>query len=234
MGIEIKSRTYISIQHIQSAACFTRLAYQMEESHDGIYSQDFFTQHRAYVTSAIFTAVAFLEASINELFCDSVDQTTVAHDRIFKQLDSKTIKLFSSHWSRGIPRTAKYSIIEKYQIALELAEKELFKKGQSPCQDVHFLVQLRNALIHYEPEWVVGYSEFNENIKEHTLESALKARFKINKATGAGNPYYPDQLLGHGCAEWGTINSIKFVDDFCSRLGVNSRFDHVRGNLSTK
>ena len=77
----------------------------------------------------------------------------------------------------------------------------------------------------------VGLTNRND---AHKFESALKSRFAQNRITGARNPYYPDKLLGHGCAEWAVNNSIRFVDEFCRRLGIDSRFDHVREKLDTK
>ena len=40
-----------------------------------------FAEHRAYVTGAIFAAVAFLEATINELFADTADESAVGSVR---------------------------------------------------------------------------------------------------------------------------------------------------------
>ncbi|WP_222125190.1 hypothetical protein [Paenibacillus xylanexedens] len=80
----------------------------------------------------------------------------------------------------SLPKTAKYSILEKYQIALTLADKNLFKKGVSPYQDVYLLIQVRNAITHYEPEWVTTESEFPEKITEQALEKKLKHKFGLN------------------------------------------------------
>lgn len=231
-SVEMKSRTYFSITHILSASYLTRQALILEESFDGTYSEQLFAQHKAYVTGALFTAVSFLEANVNELFSDTTDESTLVNDSKLKNLDSRAIRIMSSHWERGIPRSASYPIVEKYQIALELAEKTLFDKGQSPTQDIQLLVSLRNALIHYEPEWIINHSEMS--IKEHKFESALKSRFEPSKLFGSGNAYYPNRLLGHGCAEWAVNNSIKFVEQFCDRLGIVSRFDHVRKQLNTR
>jgi hypothetical protein len=62
----------------------------------------------------------------------------------------------------------------------------------------------------------------------------LQGKFNLNPLTGAGNPFYPDKCLGHGCAEWAVNSSIKFVDEFFEKLGSTPVFDHVREQLKTK
>lgn len=159
--------------------------------------------------------MAFLEASINELFAD-------AHDAYLKRLDGlrdEDIELMRDMWRQGIPRTARYSVLEKYAIALSLARKAPMDKGQAPWQPATVLIQLRNALIHYEPEWLQTEATGTEE-QAHRLAKALKGRFAPNPLTGAGNPYYPDKVLGHGCAEWAVRTSAEFVDQFAQRLGI--------------
>ena len=69
---ELRMRAYFSSYHLWAAEHFTRLAKEIEDAHTG--SPEFNIAHRAYVTNAILSAVAFLEAAINELFDDVVDQ----------------------------------------------------------------------------------------------------------------------------------------------------------------
>ena len=69
--LEISMRAYFSAYHLWAAGHFARLANDIENAHTG--RAVFDISHRAYVTNAIFSAVAFLEAAINELFEDAVD-----------------------------------------------------------------------------------------------------------------------------------------------------------------
>ncbi|MEK4074392.1 hypothetical protein MHI01_10820 [Paenibacillus sp. FSL M7-0656] len=105
--------------------------------------------------------VGYLEATINEFLSNIKDENYNNN----KRLKPKKRELINSMWELGIPKTAKYSILEKYQIALTLADKNLFKKGVSPYQDVYLLIQVRNAITHYEPEWVTTESEFPVQVR---------------------------------------------------------------------
>src|SRR6266571_3960433 len=105
----IRTRMYYSQQHIQSAALFARQSYQIEKNYDGVFSSDLIADHWSYVTGAIFAAVSFLEATINELFADTVDHPD---GELASHLDTSTKLIMADMWKRGIPRTASYQIIE--------------------------------------------------------------------------------------------------------------------------
>ncbi len=225
--LEIRSRTYFSIGHIQSAALFTRLSHKIEKNYDGRFSPELDSECRSYVTGAIFAAVAFLEATINEFLMDITDKSVEKR----QHLEQKDITMIANLWARDI--FGRLSTLEKYQIALILAGKEIFDTNINPYQDVSYLVKLRNALIHYEPEWIIDISEINE-IEPHKFESMLKGKFNLNPIAGDGNPFYPHKCLGHGCAEWAVNSSIKFVDEFFGKRGTIPIFNHIRGELETK
>jgi len=91
-------------------------------------------------------------------------------------------------------------------------------KGAAPWQPTAILIQLRNALIHYEPEWLSTH--VNTEDEAHKLTKMLRGRFTPNPLTGAGDPYYPNKVLGHGCAEWAVRTSTEFVDAFARHLGI--------------
>jgi hypothetical protein len=227
-SISIKSRTYFSIQHIQSAALFARNAYAIEKNYDNVFSDELFSQHRAYVTASILSSVFFLEAAINELFADTVE----SNFEIAKKLNPTTIQLMAKKWRSKVLHTA---ILQKYQIALALAQKQKFDPEAPPCQDMKLLVKLRNDLVHFEPEWVKNPSSDDfEHDDIHRYEKMLKGKFLANPLTGQGNAFYPDKCLGHGCAEWAVNSSVKFADAFFSRMGLLSPYDHIRDRLSTK
>jgi hypothetical protein len=228
--IRIRARMYYSLQHIQSAALFTRQCYQIESNYDGTFSDELIAEHRSYVTGAIFATVSFLEATINELFADTVDHPD---GELASHLDSSTKLLMADMWKRGIPRTATYQIIEKFQIALTLARKTLLNTGRTPFQDAQTLIIIRNALIHYEPMWISVEEEGQADKRILSLQQ--KKKFALNPLiTGQSNPFFPDKCLSHGCARWAINASIQFVEEFSSKIGIPILFDHIRTRLKTE
>ena len=145
-----------------SAANLARMSYAIEqEMLAGSRSESNALQHRACVIGATFTSVAFLEATANECFADAAEAPAfneagfnVPFGIIAGSLDGlseEAIHRLGNSWNLGVPRRASYPILDKFEIALALADKEPFDRGAKPYQEVRLLVKLRNEWIHYEP-----------------------------------------------------------------------------------
>jgi hypothetical protein len=224
-------RKYFSIQHVQSAALFTSLAYETEKSYNGVFSEDITSKHTAYVTGGILFSVFALEAFINEFFSDATEENS----RLSKELDNDTINLLSQMWIHGVPRTANFPIIRKFQIALTLCKKDQFDLGISPYQDVNCLIGLRNSLVHYEPETIkLPDSDDFDDSDIHKYERQLSGKFALNPITGAGNAFYPDKCLSHGCAEWAVISCSKVISEFMVRTGTGTGMSQFYQNPVTR
>lgn len=219
-------RGYLSISHISAATLFAQKCSKIEESVDPLKIEaSVRSSHNAYVISSIILSVAFLEAVINEIFSDCADDHVT--ERI-KELPAKD--LMARLWKLGIPRTAAYPILEKYEIALELNNKQPIDQGLNPYQNAKILIELRNALIHFEPETIISQSA-SEGRRIHKFEKRLTGKFEVNKLTGIGNPFYPDKVLGAGCANWAVSSAVSFADVFFNNIGITPTYEHVRGEF---
>jgi hypothetical protein len=216
-------RPYFSRLHILTGAGLARQAKALE------FTPVENVDHQGLVVGSVFFAVAFLEATVNELFAD-------AHDGVerLKILETDALNLLKRMWEQGIPRTAQYPVLEKYAIALTLARKPAFQKNQVPWQPVALLVRLRNALVHYEPEWIHIKAGTGEAYKPHKFEEQLKGRFPLNPLARAEDPFYPEKVLGHGCAAWAIKAAVAFADEFANRLGILPAHNDIRAHLNTE
>lgn len=222
-------RTYFSIRHIQSALLFAKEADKIEVSGEG----DTSSIHQANVIASIFATVAFLEANINEIFTDSYDTMKGKPANDGKNIPESLINQLGSMWQLDVPKAAKYSILQKYQIALATINKPLYDKGTNPYQDVDLLVKLRNTLMHPEPESVVSKSSSDViPATEQKFFKMLGSKFALNPLTGEGNPFYPDKCLSYGCCKWGIESSLAFTDEFCARTGIKCKYLGLRPKLT--
>jgi hypothetical protein len=80
----IMMRVYFSTYHLWAAEHFAKSAATLEAAPGRIPRFDI--EHRAYVTNAILSSVAFLEAAINELYRDVVDE----HDSYVSPITSES------------------------------------------------------------------------------------------------------------------------------------------------
>lgn len=224
ISLSASSRHYLSISHLSAAALFSKRAAALESvltlgdpaSNDGI------REHNACVVTSVMLSVAFLEATINELWAD-------CHEGF----DSRRLQGIQGHkvmaalWKSASLKRA--TMLEKYELVLELNAKPELPKGTNPYQGVKLLVELRNALVHYEPETILNFSDDLEKGAEHKFEKKLRGLFEPNKLmTGAGNPFYPDKVLGAGCAGWAVASAVAFADAFFDRLGISSTYQKAR------
>jgi hypothetical protein len=228
----LQARRYYSPEHLKAAALFTRQCCHIEDDYlktGGGASDALISDHRSYVTGAIFAVMSFLEATINELFADTVEYPDGA---VTGKIDSTTKLLLADMWKLNIPRTASYDVITKFQIALTLARKDTLDPGTTPCQDMQILKTIRNTLIHYEPIWDRG-KETQADKKILNLQQEKK--FSFNPLmTQRSSTFFPDLCLSHGCAEWAVKKSIEFVTLFSSRMGATLLFDENSPSLKTR
>jgi len=105
-----------SRQHMFAAEIFAAEAGQIEGQGAGA-GQESLNRHRACVTASIFSSVAFLESSINELYhsAESRDHTALAG------LPDEVLALLAEFWSE----VEWSSILHKYQLALLVSRADL-------------------------------------------------------------------------------------------------------------
>ena len=214
-------RVHLSPNHLFSAFHHASMSRQLEQEGD-VRDRATTERHRASVVGAVLAATAFLEASINELFYAAGD-TNVAHP----SLDETTRKSFDALWSvDGFRRSAR--VLEKFEVALQLAGSVPLAKGSKPYQDARLLVDLRNALVHYVPSTFVieaGASQdesldefgkkfrgkFEENPEGPNFGDKLRGRAK---SPGGGKPPPPPQHPRPGGRSGGPPGGVNSLESF--------------------
>ena len=203
-------KTHFNVQHMLAAAYFARKVLDIESNHTDLVDGEPYFAHRGYVTGAVLSAVASLETTVNDLYIDA----QAANSPTFEGVDPIVPALLAEYWEE----IESARILRKYQLALILARKSKFDQGTSPYQEVDSLIQLRNSLVHYKPEWDTAQREHRK------IESRLQGRFRPNPFTGPNDAFFPKKCLGHGCAEWAIKSGVTFIEEFFSRLGLSSMF----------
>jgi hypothetical protein len=227
----IKTRAYFSIHLLTGAALFARAAAAQEKAYDGNFREPLCFDHRAHVLGAIIMAASALEAAINEFHSDAGE----ADGARIAVLTPAERSLLADMWERGIPRTSRYPILDKFDIALALLRKGGLDRSHNTYRDVKHVVELRNEFVHYEPSWQTHDAMVAPSGADpHRFEKALRGRFPDNPITGDGNPYYPDKLLGHGCASWAVQAVTSFLDRFYGVVGVEPTYERYRRWLTTE
>ncbi len=113
------------------------------------------------------------------------------------------------------------SLMDKYQLALRFCEIKPFNECENPYQDANLVVRLRNTLIHYKPESI-------SPDRDHKLSKQLNGKFPQNGLMiKSGNPYFPDKLLGCGCAIWSWRSMELLADSFFQEISIEPNYKKV-------
>ncbi|MCL5737129.1 MAG: hypothetical protein M1303_00570 [Bacteroidetes bacterium] len=253
-SISFALRSYFSVNHISSAALFAREAYRLERDHGNLGTnvpEEIRLGHVAFVNGSILFAAFFLEAYINEIFSDISDaflsleqnRKNIPSHKLISisnlppmiggEITEEVVRRVGGMW----PTIEKLPTLQKYQTALVLNDKQRLVEGAGTYQDADLLVKLRNYLAHFYPEALKtpGSDDFTEE-DIHKLGKRFQSKnLTFNPFTSPGNPFFPDQCLGHGCAEWAVNASVKFVNEFSSNtVWKPLRFESTKGRLQTK
>ena len=201
------SRDRLSRHHIISAHHFAEAAEEIEAQGGDVPQEDKW-RYRAYVTASVISAVAYLSASINELYLEVRKLSQSGEPHVRRELD-----LLIEAW----PRISKVQVLQRYQLALAVADADQYNPARMPYLDADNLIRLRDALLSYDPEWD------DERGRHHTLESRLNKKFPPSPLVSSRRPWFPDRCLGAGCAKWAVETVQLFTNDFYQRMALPGR-----------
>ena len=187
------TRANLSVTHLLAAALFSRTAGQLEAEHAGEKFSDFWEDTQSNVIACIFTTVAGLEAFANELFVDGAEVFPDVRHEVM-------VKLWELYEQKAT--------LEKYDFAALLRGSVAPNRGLSPRQDVAALIKLRNALIHFKPEWT------HQQLEHAKASTALLNRAVRSPFFPQTEPLFPRSWASHGSARWAVASTVSFLVEF--------------------
>jgi hypothetical protein len=186
-----------------AATRFSRMCGNIEITNAGRSLGNFFNEQIACVSATVMLAAASLESNINEYF----SEIETSFPELSKNLRDDAFELIENK-----------SILEKYQYALSFKGKAKFPIGEQPYQDASALVRLRNALVHFKPEW---HDEQEEHKK---LEKQLVGKFSINPFIGENGVFFPQKCMSYGCTRSAVTSALRFMEKFSELSDLPFRF----------
>jgi hypothetical protein len=204
----VKSRHNLALQHLWNARHAARQCRDREADLASLNYRLPEVELTGTAMVAVMSSVAFLEALVNEVYLDTVDADTGSTDRL-KGIGDDAIAAMRDRWN-ATPSVEREGILDKYKIALECAGKTM-ALGRDPAQSVKVLIDLRDALTHYKPEWQGDDTE---------LFAELRRRLPVNKRVAELNPWFPHQALSADCAEWACKNSVALAKEWWRDMGL--------------
>lgn len=205
-----RSQRRFAVQHLLSASLFSRQVGELERANMGQEFGPFFEQILANASACVFACIASLEAYANEFYID--------REVNFPHLQSDVAERFWQLFGQK-------PILEKFELALLLKNQPVLDRGKNPTQDIKALVNLRNALTHFRPEWE------DEKQAHQTLSNQLQGKFKPSQFLPDEGTIFPLQWACHSCTTWAVTSCRKYLSAFESRAGIESKFQKFESRL---
>jgi hypothetical protein len=204
-------RMNYSAPNLTSAAMFSRRVGEIEAAHLGRELGAFWEDILAHATACIFLSVAGLESYANEVFVDR-------HKHFPGQAEDFLRMLWSTFKEK--------SVLEKFDLALLLRGNSPLEKGTEPVQSVQALVRLRNALIHFKPEWE------NEQDAHQKLSTQLCRYFNRSVFLASDAGLFPRAWACHECTQWAVIAVLRLIEHFEERAGLPANMGDLSRRLT--
>jgi hypothetical protein len=185
--------------HMLAAVRFSRMVGEAERSG----APDVGMQILDCATACIFASVAALEAYANEFFSMMRDVFPGYSARLLEKL-----------WETFEMKP----LLDKFQFALLLKGCPEFETGARPYQDVAVLIDLRNALVHFKPEWE------SEAVQHQKLSAKLRGKFAPSPLVSEERPVFPERWATEPCTTWAVNSAIDFAHLFAKKTSTIPRF----------
>lgn len=219
--VSVSMRGYMANQHLWNAR---REAWLCGKREDMLVNQDernIDRIHRSHAMTAALSAVAFLEAIVNEVWQDAADSKPGEHTPYTEGIPDNAVATMRELWNGKENAERMLSLLSKFQVALVCAGHDRMDKGAEPYQSVDVLVDLRNELVHFKPQW--WHDDGRDEAKfVKRLRDRLAGR---ENRQPIGEPWFPNKVLGAGCADWACSSVIGFAREWHGRMGLTFDFD---------
>jgi hypothetical protein len=206
-------RVNLAVQHMLAAARFSRDVGELERDHENQPFGEFWESIFHSAIACVLTTVASLEAYANELFSDRIT--------VFPKYSHELLHNLWDTYERK-------PMLDKFDFALLLLRKPKLVRGVRPYQDIKILVDLRDALIHFKPEWE------HEAVEHKKLSKALHSKTKGSPLFPKSELLFPRRWASHSCTMWVVRSAVDFSKKFEQRAGLPAKYPHSilnRGNL---
>jgi len=198
------TRSQLYINHMLAAATFARELGAVQAQHDGGPIGDFVETILMKANAAAIMSVAAAEAYLNGILEDGL-----------KLFPDDMLLIFNKN-AESIERM---EARDKADWILLLRKTSQLERGSHISQQFAALCKLRNALIHYRPEW-------SHEDKTHARLSAFlgSARIAPNPWMSSDVLWFPRKWAGHSGASWAVHTSLAFIRHVATHASLPEPF----------
>lgn len=206
----LRTKVHFAVQHLLGAARLAREIHDIECEHAGQPLSLFFDDVIGASCGAVMLSVASIESFANEVFSERL--------RHFPASPEALVKLLWAEYERK-------SVIDKFELAVRLRSGGELDRGARPVQSLDVLVRLRNAIVHFKPEWF-GDAPAHERLSRQMENLAVRSAWLPNE------PLFPRAWVSHGSATWAVRTVMDFAQYLSQLSGVPDPYQQFSMRLA--
>lgn len=210
LSATLRLRTNLAVHHLFAACRFSAQIGHIERENAGQPLGDFWEEVLHYSLGVVTLTVASLESYANEHLADGALSAGA--------LPSKASASIADLIDRE-------SILKKFNLILELRRGEGLNYGENIVQCVDLLIKLRNAVIHFRPEW------HDEDATHARLSAQLTRRFQRSSYFD-NERLFPRAWASHSFSVWALNSAVSFLENFEQAAGLDSKINPFRARFS--
>lgn len=182
------TRMQMTAHQLMGAAAFSRRVGEIEQANAGETFGPFFDEILWTAAASIMLSAAAIEAYLNEFIADRA-QHFAPHDDA----------LLEGFWKAH----ERDELMGKIELALLLRKAPPLDRGKGAAQAMATLINLRNAVVHFRPEWT------NESDTHKGVAARLKYKVEPSPFLSS-EPLFPRAWASHSCTKWGVTTAFAF------------------------
>ena len=206
----LRTRTNLAIHHLFAACRFASRVALIERDNVGQPFGEFWEEilHNALAVATL--TVASIESHANEMYFEGA----ILAPGLNPAAAAEFAEIIDAE-----------SIVRKYSVALAFRSGKRLNPGNLPVQNADALIKLRNAIVHFRPEWS------GEQDKHDKLSKILQYKFKPSPFF-PNEPVFPRAWASHAFCVWSLKTAVQFLEHFYVEVGIPSPIEQFKPQLS--
>ncbi len=206
----LRTRVNLALHHLLAACRNASRIRQLELEHQGEPFGAFWEEVLHCSLSVVSLTVASIESYANEVLADSAG--------LPESMNAQATKEIADIIDRK-------PILDKFRIALSLISGATLPKDGDVYRRTKLLIDVRNAVVHFRPEW------FDSQAEHQKLSAKLAG--EVTGSPFLGNePLFPRAWASSAFADWSLRTTIAYLDAFFAAAGVKNSLSDFKPQLS--
>ena len=197
----LSTRSHFSWHHLFAACRLSARIGEVERENEGREFGSFWEEILQSALGVATLSVACLECYANELYFEGA--------AIAEKLNPTATALVGDLIDNA-------SILRKYEAALAIRRGKSLDYGCVAVQNADALIKLRNAVIHFRPEWS------NAQVNHDRLSKILMYKFRPSPFLPETEPLFPLSWASHDFAKWALKSTVVFLEHFYAEAEITS------------